>query len=329
MPIAADQHLAVLRSIAESTRVRIVAVLRHGELTVTDLTEVLGQSQPRISRHLRLLGEAGVVKRNREGNFMFFSLVRSGPIRSLTDGILDQLDIHAPPLTADAERLEMVRQRRTEAGQEYFGRIAADWDRVRTLHAPDEIVEAAVRRVAAERPYASLLDVGTGTGRMLQVLAGTDAPSRPERIVGLDSNPSMLAVARSNLDQASIDQVELRQGNVHQPPFDDITFDLVVMHQVLHFLDDPDRALDTVSRLVAPHGQLIVIDFAPHTLDFLQHEHAHRRLGFRADVINGWLTDAGLDPSPVEHIGTHDDRLTVTLWSATNSFDRAPLEPAP
>ena len=319
--------LAALKAVAEDTRLRIVALLAHGELTVSDLVDVLGQSQPRISRHLRVLTDAGVVVRHREGSWAFFHLTPDGPIRWTVDDILGRLDPDDATTRADLERRAIVRRRRADAAQSYFTRIATRWDEERSLHAPDDVVETAIVDVAARRPYRRVVDLGTGTGRMLQVLAAD--PTCVDRAVGIDASHSMLAVARANLERAGIGHVELRQGDVLCPPLDRESFDLVILHQVLHFLDEPAQAIREAAQLLAPGGRLLVVDFAPHALEFLRTDHAHRRLGFRTDTVSEWLHSVGLiedevreiatDPSPVDH-----ERLTVSLWVASD--DRLPAD---
>jgi ArsR family transcriptional regulator len=201
--------------------------------------------------------------------------------------------------------------------------VAERWDEERLLHAPDATVEAQVIDVVGGRSYDTILDVGTGTGRMLQLLvewaAATGRPVR--RAVGLDNSHSMLAVARSNLERAELRGVELRQGDVYSPPFPRNSFDLIVIHQVLHFLDDPAHAVREAASLLSEAGRLVIVDFAPHALEFLRTDHAHRRLGFRADTVAGWLDQCGLDVSETRTIdapaAASDARLTVSLWLAT------------
>lgn len=324
MRIGTDALLGAIRAIGEETRLRVVALLQHGELTVSDLTDILGQSQPRISRHLKLLADAGVVDKHREGTFAFFELVTVGAVGELVAQVLAHVDPHDQLLASDLDRLEIVRRRRAASAQEYFSAIAGRWDEERVLHAPDTIVEAALLEAIGSVPYATVLDLGTGTGRMLQVLDEYAAACgrRLVRAVGLDSSHSMLAVARSNLERGEVRGVELRQGDVYRPPFDDHSFDLIVIHQVLHFLDDPASAVRQAARLLAPGGRLVIVDFAPHALEFLRTEHAHRRLGFRADTVSGWLGQSGLDAAPTRTIAppadADGDRLTVSLWLATD-----------
>ena len=323
MALTAHSLLGAIRAIGEETRLRIVALLQHGELTVSDLTDILGQSQPRISRHLKLLAEAGVVDKHREGTWAFFELAADSVIGELVIDLLARTDPHDPVLAADIDRLTVVRNRRDAAAQEYFAAVAERWDEERLLHAPDETVEAHLLEAIGDDHFETILDLGTGTGRMLQIVARhAAAQQRPiRRAVGLDSSHSMLAVARSNLERSEIRNVDLRQGDVYSPPFERHSFDLIVIHQVLHFLDDPARAVREAAALLAPKGRLVIVDFAPHTLEFLRTDHAHRRLGFRADTVTGWLDQCGLDVAAARTIDppahATGERLTVSLWLAT------------
>jgi ubiquinone/menaquinone biosynthesis C-methylase UbiE len=309
-----DGVLDVLRAVAEESRVRILAVLRHGELTVTDLTEILGQSQPRVSRHLRVLVDAGVVTKHREGTWVFFRSAAAGPAAAVVTAALSAVDDADSVITADLARLEVVRARRAEAASEYFERIAPIWDEERSLHAAAGTVEAAIVGVVGDEPLGRVLDVGTGTGRMLQLFA-----ERADRAVGLDTSHSMLSVARANLERLGVPGWELRQGDVHSPPLERSSFDLVVIHQVLHYLDDPARALAEAAQLVAPAGRMLVVDFAPHRHDFLRAA-AHRRFGFTHDQLRHWFDQSGFDCSRIVDIDppAGDDGLTVTVWLAHN-----------
>ncbi|MBX9931964.1 MAG: metalloregulator ArsR/SmtB family transcription factor [Methylobacterium sp.] len=316
-PIAFSDALGLLRAAAEETRLRILALLADGELSVSDLTDILGQSQPRISRHLKLLVEAGLVERHREGAWAFFRLVegRAG----LVDPLIGGLDGTRAPLSEDRARLEAVRIQRAEAAQTFFARLAPKWDQLRSLHVPEATVEAAIVDILGGRPIRSLIDLGTGTGRMLGLLAG-----RAARATGLDSSHAMLSVARANLERMGLSRVDLRQGDIHAPPFARGSFDVVLVHQVLHYLDDPARALREAARLVAPGGRLLVVDFAPHSLEFLRDAQAHRRLGFAAEQVSGWLADAGLPAVTTRDLtpdGETEHQLTVTLWLAAQAED--------
>lgn len=307
-----DETLGMLRAAAEETRLRILALLLEGELSVSDLTDILGQSQPRISRHLKLLVEAGLVERHREGAWAFFRLTDRGAAARILRPLLEGLDRTDQIVHDDRSRLDAVRSQRAQVAQSFFARLAPEWDRIRSLHAPEAAVEAAVLESLGSKPVRDLADLGTGTGRMLQLLA-----PKAIRAVGLDASHAMLSVARANLERAGLRNVELRQGDIYAPPFPRDTFDLIVIHQVLHYLDDPARAIREAGRLVAPGGRILVVDFAPHRLEFLRERQAHRRLGFAREQVAGWLDEAGLDCTLTRELAPPqrgEEQLTVSFW---------------
>lgn len=320
LTITLDRSVDVMRAIGEPTRARIVNVLSEGECSVSDLCDILGQSQPRISRHLRLLVEAEVCARHREGNYVFFSLHRSEPTShgadSLVHLLVSALDRDDPVLAADLARLTTVRERRAELAHQHFAEVAERWDRERTLHTPDELVEPAIVHLLSPNGHGigDVLDIGTGTGRMIELLA-----PMANRIVGLDSNPSMLRVARANLDRARIHHAELRQSDIFATSMPGSAFDVAVVHQVLHFLDDPARAIHAAADLVVDGGRVLVVDLPRHSNEALRVEHAHRRLGFTSEQMNGWFADAGLlqiDHQMVEPKGRQTGLIAVGLWIA-------------
>lgn len=313
-----DKLVDILKAAGEATRLRLLVLLSAGDLTVTDLTDILGQSQPRISRHLKLLAEDELVERYQEGAWAYFRLRRDGAAAELVRAILATADAADPVLVRDAQRLVAVKQTRSERAQAYFSRNASEWDELRRLHVSDEAVEAALLDAVDTVPVGSLLDLGTGTGRMLQLLAplynhGT----------GIDASRDMLTVARANLDKGGIVKASVRQGDIFNLPVDGQEFDLVTIHQVLHFLDQPQLALSEATRVLKPGGRLAVIDLAPHTLDHLREEHAHVRMGFSHEVMAEWLGKAGLTVERIIDIppgGQAERALTVTIWLA-----RSPL----
>jgi ubiquinone/menaquinone biosynthesis C-methylase UbiE/DNA-binding transcriptional ArsR family regulator len=304
-----------LKAAGEATRLRILALLAEAELTVSDLTEILRQSQPRLSRHLRLLAEAGLVERFREGSWAFFRLGERGGPADLARVLIDRLKADDAIIVRDHERLAAVRTVRAAAAQNYFRRHAAQWDRIRRLHVTDAAVEDAIRAALADKPIRALLDLGTGTGRMLE-LFGPEI----ERGLGLDLSLDMLALARARLDRTGLKHCSVRHGDIYDLALPRDSFDVVIIHQVLHFLDDSARAVAEAARVLRPGGRLLVVDFAPHDLEFLREEHAHRRLGFAAETITQWLEAAGLDVLRQQTLPPGPDgKIAVSLWLARDS----------
>src|SRR5215475_3986779 len=307
-----DELSAMLKAAGEETRLRLLALLAEAELTVTELTEILRQSQPRISRHLRLLAESGLVVRFREGSWAFFRLAEHGDKADLARTLAAQLDPDDPVMTRDRERLAAVRAARATAAQAYFREHAAEWDRIRRLHAADAAVEAEIQAALADRPFRSLLDLGTGTGRMLELLG----PGL-ERGLGIDLSLDMLALARARLDRAGLRHCSVRHGDIYDLALPRDSFDVVIVHQVLHYLDDSARAIAEAARVLRPGGRLLVVDFAPHDLEFLREEHAHRRLGFAAETDTQWLEAAGLDVLRQQTLPPGPQgKIAVSLWLA-------------
>ncbi len=308
-----DDVVSVLRSAGEPTRLRLLALLSLGEATVKDLTEVLAQSQPRVSRHLKLLTEAGLVERLPEGAWAYYRLVDEGPAAALTRKLIASIDAADPAVESDRRRLDAIKAAHAADAQRYFALNAASWDRLRTLHVAEYDVEAAIRAAVGDRPVQNMLDVGTGTGRMLTLLA-----DRYGRAVGIDMSHDMLSVARANLAAAGIDNAHVRQGDVTALSVG-AGFDLVVIHQVLHYLDDPARALREAAAALAPGGRLLIVDFAPHDHEFLRADHAHRRLGFSHEQMRGWIEAAGLAFDRVRDLPPETaDGLTVSLFLAAD-----------
>lgn len=308
-----DALIAALKAAGETTRYRILVLLARSELTVKDLTAILGQSQPRISRHLKLLADAGLIIRYPEGAWVYYRIAEGGAARRLVQDLTALGDPEDPTLLRDREWLAAVKREHATAASRYFADNAAEWDTIRSLHVPDAAVEAAMLRILGERPVDRLLDIGTGTGRMLELLAPLYRQG-----VGIDASTAMLAVARANLDKAGVAHAQIRHGDIMKLPMPKDSFDLVTVHQVLHYLDDPGEALAEAARVLRPGGRLLVVDFAPHGLEFLRERHAHRRLGFAHEALAQWIEKAGLDLAEVVDLGAGrgDEKLTVTIWLA-------------
>jgi ubiquinone/menaquinone biosynthesis C-methylase UbiE/DNA-binding transcriptional ArsR family regulator len=317
-----ENLLRGLRAIGEASRLRLLYLLAQGELNVTEITQILGQSQPRISRHLKLMCDAGLLDRYREGSWVLFRLKDSGPGAEVARAAVKLLTHQdSEQLKRDAERLRAVRQARAEQAQRYFRANAADWHRLRSLHVADEQVEAAWLKLVDGRDLDTVVDLGTGTGRVLEVLAPI-----ARQAIGIDLSREMLAVARANLEKAGLRNAQVRLGDVTSLPLADRIADLVTLHQVLHYLDDPGKALKEAARVLKPEGRVLVVDFAPHDLDFLREEHAHRRLGIAAEHIDGWLERAGLQlvhTSTLKPPKKIKSGLSVSLWLAVKPDQEA------
>jgi ubiquinone/menaquinone biosynthesis C-methylase UbiE/DNA-binding transcriptional ArsR family regulator len=309
-----EQFYATLRAAGEASRARVLALLTEAELTVSDLTQILHQSQPRISRHLKVLSEAGLVERHREGAWAFFRLAERGGAPELARALIAGLDPADPVLARDRERLAEVRAARAAAAQTYFREHAAEWDCIRRLHASDIAVETAILDTLGDGRGGSLLDLGTGTGRMLELFG-----PRIDRGLGVDLSTDMLQLARTRLERAGLRHCTVRQGDIYALALPRDSFDLIVVHQVLHYLVDAGRAIREAARLLRPQGRLLVVDFAPHELEFLRQEHAHLRLGFATETVRQWLTAANLEMvlhrtlEPEPH---SEGKIAVSLWLA-------------
>ena len=304
--------LTALEAAGEETRLRLLALLSEAELTVTELVTILGQSQPRISRHLKLLTEAGLVERHREGAWAFFAAAHRTAVADLARDIVLRLDAADATLLADRTRLSQVRAARQMQAERYFAAQAGNWDQLRAMHVAEERVEQAVLDAVGPGPFHAVLDLGTGTGRMLELLS-----PRAGRAVGIDGSPAMLNLARARLDRKALRNVQLRQGDIYALPVERDGYDLIVVHQVLHYLDDPLRAIKEAARVLRPGGRFVVVDFAPHAQEELRSHHAHRRLGFTRAEIDAFMGEAGLVMGPGRDVSPLDDeagKLTVSVW---------------
>ncbi len=309
MSVASD----IFRSLADPTRLRILTLVRAMELTVGELAHVLGQSQPRVSRHVKILIDAGLMERRKEGSWVFLSVAEKDRVEPLFD-LLDcwtDLDGEDPWTIADAARLAAVRADRAAAAERYFASHAKDWDELRSLHIAESEVEAAVARALGDRPVGRLVDIGTGTGRMIE-LFGRDA----DHAIGVDRSPEMLRLARVKLADSKFDP-ELRQGDMYSLALPAASADTVIIHQVLHYAQQPAAAVAEAARLLAPGGRLLIVDFAAHEREELRSRDAHARLGFAEETVLKYLEDAGLEGRVVEHL--EGGELTVTVWLGRRS----------
>lgn len=297
----------LLQALADPTRLRILALLRRMELSVGELAIILDQSQPRVSRHVRILADAGVVDRRREGSWVFLTIGSEGrtePMFALIDAWADATSEEV--FKSDASKLDRIRADRAEAAGRYFSSHADTWDSIRSLHVAESEVEEAIGRALGDQPLGRLVDVGTGTGRMIE-LFGRDA----RHSIGIDRSSDMLRLARVKLEAAGIPS-SLRQGDMYALPLDDGSADTIIIHQVLHYAHSPAAAIDEAARVLAQGGRLLIVDFAAHEREELRTTDAHIRLGFDDETMAGWFKSAGISVDHVEHL--EGGELTVTVW---------------
>ncbi len=307
-----DELVGALRAVAEPTRLRLVALLAREELTVTEVCRVIGQSQPRISRHLRLLVDAGVLERAPEGAFVYYRLAESSPEAELAYRVASLTPPGDVTISADLAALSRARQARIEAATAYRSAHADELEGLQGFYIGEAAVERALLdMLVGEGPIGRLLDIGTGTGRILELLA-----PHSEHSVGLDVDHEMLQVARASLGEAQLSRAAVRHGDLHRPPFEAGSFDVAVMHHVLHLLDAPGAAIADAARLLRPGGRLLVADFATHDLEHLRSLHGHRCLGIDDKEMLSWAVQAGLEVESERTLppSSPDEQLTVRLW---------------
>ena len=295
------------QAISDPTRLRILALVARMELSVGELAQLLEQSQPRVSRHVRILADAGIVERRKEGSWVFLAMgdaERTGPLLKLVDAWLD--DPTRAMFADDSARLAAVRADRAEAAERYFAAQAEVWDSIRSLHVAETQVERAIDRALGNSSLGTLVDIGTGTGRMIELFG-----PRASQAIGIDRSSDMLRLARAKLETAGV-RSSLRQGDMYALPLSDGTADCVIIHQVLHYAHAPADAIAEAARVLAPAGTLLVVDFAAHEREELRTFDAHLRLGFADEAMEGWFGAAGLKVDHIDHL--KGGELTVTLW---------------
>lgn len=302
-----------LKAAGEQTRLRLLVLLSRGEHNVKDLTRILGQSQPRVSRHLKLLYDAGLIERFQEGSWVYFRLREEGALGALVGAIVLNVGVDGADMVRDGTRAMEVLSERELAAQDYFKTHAGEWDAIRTLHIAEDDVEKAIIDVLDGSKFSQLVDVGTGTGRILELLS-----EYCSRGIGFDISQDMLGYARAKLESKDLKHCQVRLGDVYNLPLDAGSSDLVVLHQVLHFLDDPLGAIKEAGRLCATNGQVLIVDFAPHQLEHLRDVHAHRRLGFSDDQMKRWFKKSGLNLISRRDLKPRKkaelECLTVSIW---------------
>ena len=296
--------LEIFAALADATRLRIVALLGAMELSVGELAQVLGQSQPRVSRHVKILVDAGLAERRKEGSWVFVALGRPVVVAPVA-AALDAWGAGGGQGATDVARLAAVRADRAAAAAAWFEGHAADWDAIRSLHVAESQVEAAMDAALGDGAIGTLVDIGTGTGRMLELFAG-----RARHALGIDRSSEMLRLARAKL--GGIANAELRQADLYALPVADGGADVAILHHVLHFAQQPGAAIAEAARALGPGGRLLIADFAPHDREELRTRDAHVRLGFSDAQIAGWFEAAGMTTARSETLDGGE--LTVKLW---------------
>ncbi|MCB1757832.1 MAG: metalloregulator ArsR/SmtB family transcription factor [Gammaproteobacteria bacterium] len=307
--IGKEQILGGLKAAGEPTRLRLLALCAQGELSVSELTHIVGQSQPRVSRHLKMLVEAGLLDRFREGAMVFYRLSERGEAGDFAHMLVNLLPDDDEELLRDRSRLEEVKARRAELALHYFSENAERWNEIRSLHVREDDVEEALMRVIGDEPIEDFLDIGTGTGRILVLVA-----PQVTRGMGLDISTEMLNIARDSFEQQGLRNVHVRKGDMYNMPIENSSIDVATLHQVLHYSQDAGRVIAETARVLKPDGRLIVVDFAPHHEEHLRHEHQHYRLGFSDAEIDALFSENGLQTGAITTL--EGDPLTVKIWQA-------------
>jgi ArsR family transcriptional regulator len=302
-----DSLLTGLRAAGEPTRLRLLAVCAHGELTVGELTTILDQSQPRVSRHLKLMVEAGLLQRFREGAQVYYRLAEIGESATLARSLVDLLPTNDSELNRDLAGLDAIWRRRATLADAYFNENAARWDEIRQLHVAEADVEQRLLDVVGRQQIETHVDIGTGTGRILALLS-----ERVERSIGLDTNTEMLTLARTYLERENIKNAHVRKGDMYGMPLEDASADLATLHLVLHYSLEPAAVIAEAARVLRKNGRLIIVDFASHFEEQLRTEHQHQRLGFGDKEVIQAMEDVGLHPRPTETLA--GDPITVKIW---------------
>jgi ArsR family transcriptional regulator len=315
----ADDILEALRAAAEPTRLRILALCARADLSVSDLVRILGQSQPRLSHQLKLMTEAGLLIRYREGQWTYHRIGNTQPSGKVARAVTGLISDGGPTYAADLTRLGEIQAERRTASAAYFSANAGNWDRIRALHVDEAKVERAITDMTADLELRRLLDIGTGTGRILQLFS-----HRLDEAIGIDINRDMLRMARDNLERGGFRNCHVQQGDMDRLPWPDGSFDGAFLHQVLHYAERPAATIAEAARVLRPNGCLLIVDFAPHTLEELRIEHAHRWLGFADESIAAWCDSAGLSIEKSRRMRGRP--LVVSIWRAKRRSREIPIE---
>lgn len=304
----------LFKGLADDTRLRIMLLLQAMELSVGELAAVLAQSQPRVSRHLKILDAAGLIERRKEGSWVFLrpALPRlASPAAKHLDAFLRRHEALGNALvqqhTKDCTRLHAIIADREQRAANFFAEHADHWDAIRSLHIPETKVEGALEELIGDEHLGRFLDIGTGTGRMIELFF-----NRAKHCIGLDRSPEMLRLARAKLQHFAASNVELVLADFNALPSFNDGFQTIMLHQVLHYAQNPQTVIDEAAKVAAAGAQIVIVDFAAHSLDELRERHAHARLGFSDEQMLTMLAKAGF--SQFKTLSLSGGTLTVKIW---------------
>lgn len=303
-----QEIIDALKAAAEPTRLRLIAICSEGELTVSEITHIVNQSQPRVSRHLKLLCNAGLLTRFREGHFVLYRTTVTGANARVVDQLLSMIDPNDEQMVIDRQRMETIKAERARRAADFLRFNAEDWARLREADVADAQINRLIVEILALDAIGDLIDIGTGTGRMLKLL-GSHAASA----VGVDISPDMLTVARSNLHAAGLGKVTVRRADMYGLPYPDRSFDTVTMDHLLYQAKDPQRALREAARILRPGGQLLLVDFSVRDNGNGNGKGLRDHPGVRDDAIRSWCTAANLACGELHHILGQAFDIVVTV----------------
>jgi ubiquinone/menaquinone biosynthesis C-methylase UbiE len=286
--MAADALQRIFKTLADPTRVRILALLQREELAVQELMEALGMAQSRVSRHLAILREAGLVHDRRDGTFVFyrFAPAMEGAWRdawALVETSLASDSTHE----RDAAALSRVLAERAARTQRFFESVGPEWDALRKIFHDDLLRARAIAKLVP--PEFVVADIGTGTGVLALELARLGL-----RVVAIDSSPRMLDAAREKAEREGLARIDLRLGDAGALPLADGEVDAALAHMVVQYLASPAEALREMARAIRPGGAVVVVDFLHHEHEWMRQELGVTWLGFTAEEVAGWFQEARL-----------------------------------
>lgn len=273
----------LLKALADETRLRILHLLAHEELAGSDLMEILNLGQSRVSTHLALLKEVGLVVDRREGRRSLYH-VAPGPAAGLWEDVLAE-NQGSPELAADLAGLEALRQRRRESARAYFDRIAATFGEQLL---PGRTWEGLARSLLLLAPRARYADLGIGDGLLTLMLSEV-----AERVTAVDISQEMLTQLAERARKRGIDNVETVLGEIEDLPLPDASFDVAVLSQALHHAEAPEQALAEARRILVPGGRVLVIDLLAHNEEWVREKLQHVHTGFTEAALGKLLEGAG------------------------------------